>query len=246
VEAGAGQHIKESSVTKKSFVIPLLIAALWGQSKPTNNPSLTETLQWLQNTLEPSAGNGSFMHHPFRQPYPPEWVKEEISPYHSEVIQKFSSAGCRVTATTVVTDRDMGFLLGKIITTKEVDTFSLSDIDPRSIRFQEACEAIETSTGPTEPMNCRESKGKSVEFSATNNLKKIHREESASVALTSYGEKQSKKFADLPSGEQQWKQSPASEFYKDTFAFHDHAYALRFVQAFRHAVELCGGKPSSF
>jgi len=234
-------------MSRHCWLVILLVGPAWPQgARLTRGPSLVDTVQWLQNTLDPSTGNGSFIHHPFQQPYPADWTKEGINPYHSEVIKKFSVTACRVKATTVVVDRDMGFTIGKVITTEQTDTFSLVDLDPRSIRFQSACEPVETTVGPTEPFNCKDSKDKIVEFSTTNNLKKIHRQESGSITLTDHGKEQAKKYSDLPTGEQPWKEDPPHEIYQDTFSFHDHAYAGRFIQAFTHAVELCGGKPSSF
>lgn len=232
----------------RQFWVAILLASLgWGQSgRPANSTSLSDTVQWLQNTLDPSTGNGFFIHHPFQQPYPPDWMKDGINPYHSELIKKFSVAACRVTTTTVVTDRDMGFTIGKLLTSEQTDTFDLRDIDPRSIHLQKACEPIETPVGPTEPYNCQDSKDKVVELSTTNNLKKIHREESGSITLTDHGIEQAKKYPDLPSGAQPWKEYPPTDLYQETFSFHDRGYTVRFLKAFTHAVELCGGKPSSF
>src|ERR1039458_3125056 len=131
------------------FLLPMLQAQ-------TNSPSLVDTFDWMANTLKPSEGNATFTHRPTPRPYVKDWVDKEIDPYHSESIAGFSHDGCRVTFDVEMVDNDMGFLLGKYFLYDSVDTFDLKDIDPQSVRIQNSCEPVATSSGPVEPLNCED------------------------------------------------------------------------------------------
>jgi len=151
------------------------------------SPSLTETFDWIANTLKSSEGNNSFTHFPTPRSYVKQWVDEEINPFHRETIENFSQDGCRVTFEVEMVDNDMGFLLGKVFYFRAVDTFDLKDIDSQSIRIQDSCKAVDTPSGPVESRNCEDEQGKIVVFQTIDAKPKIHEESHGSSSKSRHG-----------------------------------------------------------
>jgi hypothetical protein len=221
--------------------------------------SLSETFDWMTNTLRPSEGNSWYIHHPTPQPYPKDWVDKQINPYHQEIIRTFSHDSCKVTFVVSVIDNDMGLLLGKYIDETQTDTFDLSTIDPNTIKVTNSCEPIDTPTGKATPWNCTDDAGLQMEFKTRNAKPTIRRESVESSHESAYGlwkddhePKYSRKqmCKDFPNNsaycdEPEHKETPLS-LTSDSLVFHSPEYTERFIKAFRHAVELCGGKPSTF
>jgi hypothetical protein len=230
----------------------------------TPSPSMTETFDWMTNTLKLSEGNTTFTHRPTARPYVKDWLDKEIDPYHAETIEKFTHDGCRVTFEVEMIDNDMGFLLGKYFLYHAVDTFDLKDIDPQSVRIQNSCAPVTTPSGPVEPWNCEDTQGKIVVFQTRDAKPTIHEEGSGSSGKSNYGIwgvqhhmkfnldemcTQANSHGDAGNGaycdEPEKKQTP-KDLTSSTLGFTTPAYANRFAKALRHAVELCGGKSSTF
>jgi hypothetical protein len=170
--------------------LALIISLVFGVPafcQTTPSPSLTETFDWMTNTLKPPEGNTTFTHRPTPRPYVKDWVDKEIDPYHTETIAGFSHDGCRVTFDVEMVDNDMGFLLGKYFLYYAVETFDLKDIDPLSVHIQNSCEPVTTPRGPAEPWNCEDSQGKIVVFQTIDAKPKIHEEGRGSSGKSNYG-----------------------------------------------------------
>src|SRR5258708_17454289 len=94
------------------FVLcPVLIAfSAWRSPLCGQSPRLQDTLSWIANTLRPQEGNAVYtIKPPFESP---DNLKEQIDSYHREFISDFSHTGTKVSFTVIVTDNDMGLLLG--------------------------------------------------------------------------------------------------------------------------------------
>lgn len=228
-------------------------------SAGAQQPSLQETFDWIANTLQPSEGNNWYIHHPFKQPYPKQWVTEEINPFHKEAITAFSHEGCRVKFVVESIDNDMPFLLGKQVSVTSTDTFDLKDIDPTTIRVIDSCAPIDTNDGQMEPYHCEDTAGLQMEFKTRNSQPAIHREEVSSGYKSKHGRWQDEHHdkdrlaalcKDMPENKAYCDYDSVKEPPKDVassgLVFHSAAYTKRFIEAFRHAVELCGGKTSAF
>lgn len=245
------------------LLLVLLCGAAQCQTKASPEPSLQETLNWMQNTLKPSEGNNTVSHRPFPQPYKPDWVRDNLDPYHSESITKFSYTGCRVEFDVDVTDNDI-VSFGIVSIGHDVDTFDLKDIDPNSIQIEDSCAPVNTPEGPTKPWNCEDKQGKFVIFKTANAEAKIHEESSGYIGRSLYSlyhkdEHDPKKTTGdvldelckgMPGniaycGEPEHKEKPKNET-QSQLGFSTPAYAARFAKALKHAVILCGGKRSTF
>lgn len=230
----------------------------------TNSPSLAETFDWMTNTLKPTEGNNRFTHHPTPRPYVRDWVDEEIDPYHTEEITGFTHDGCHIQFEVQTIDNDMGLLLGKYFRSRSVETFDLKDIDQNSVRIQNSCEPVQTSSGPVEPSNCQDTQGKIVLFQTVDAKPKIHEEVRASSRKSRHGvwgvvhrteynldEMCKEANANGDSGNGAYcDQSETKETPKDLtsamLGFSTPLYAKRFAKALGHAIQLCGGHTSAF
>src|ERR1700688_1344071 len=159
---------------KRIAVLVVILTASLAQAQ-----SLDETFDWMANTLKPSEGNYRVVHRPTpHSRYPPDWIRDNLDPYHAETITKVSHVACRVEFDVDVDDNDMGSLLGKHFVMHAVDTFNLKEIDPNSIRIENSCAPFETSTGPATVWNCEDKQGKFLIFKTVNAQSKIHEESS--------------------------------------------------------------------
>jgi hypothetical protein len=218
--------------------------------------SLDDTFDWMANTLQPAEENNAVVHRPTpNSQYPPQWIQENFDMYHEETIKKFSHPGCRVEFDVDVDDND--FVMGKHFIEHDVDTVDLGDIDPNSIRIEDSCEAFETPIGKTTGWNCGDKQGKFIIFRTANAKPKIHEERSGASGKSGYHSKDGKyeKRTD-----ELCKSMPGNSAYCDEpehkigsvdltsrgLGFSTPEYAKRFANAFKHAVTLCGGKPSAF
>jgi hypothetical protein len=123
---------------------------------------------------------------------------------------------------------------------------------------------LATPSGPTQPWNCEDEQGKFVIFKTSNAEAKIHEESSSYIgrSLSSHyhkdennpkktqGEIMDEMCKEMPGnnvycGMPEHKDKPKDET-KGQLGFNTPAYAARFVKALKHAVILCGGKPSTF
>jgi hypothetical protein len=252
---------------KRFLLLLFLVVPAVGQvaeAPVKQNPSLVETFEWMANTLKPTEGNNVVIHRPNKRPYPKDWEDKGIDPYHSEVITNFSHEGCHVKFDVDVTDSDMGLLLGKYLVEHDVDTFDLKDIDPKSVRIRNSCEPFDTPNGPKTPFNCEDTQGKFVIFQTSDAKAKIHEDSSNSSGKSVYGWNQVRDHAKnnldemceatTANGgarnpaycdEPEHKGKPV-ELTSSTLGFSTPEYATRFAKAFKHAVELCGGKQPAY
>lgn len=249
---------------KKFSPVILLIVVCGAYGYGQSSPSLAETFDWITNTLKPSEGNNAVVHRHHKQPYSKEWVTKDIDPYHSEVIKTFSHDGCRVRFEVDIADNDMGLLLGKHFIEHDIDTFDLKDIDPRTVQVENSCESVQTTTGPIAPFNCEDTQGDFVTFRTADAKIKIHEEAAGSSQKSLHGLNQVKHHAKYNLDEMckeayaaggqvnpaycdepEHQEKPA-EKTSSSLGFSTPEYAKRFVQAFKHAIELCGGKQSAF
>jgi len=149
----------------------------------------------------------------------------------------------------------MGFLLGKHFMMHAVDSFNLKDIDPNSISIENACEPFETSAGPSTGWNCEDKQGKFLIAKTVNSESKIHEESTGLSWKSGYTPEDGGKLVEqlckkLPGNgaycdEPERKNKP-SDLTSIELGFSTPEYAKRFAKAFKHAVTLCGGKPSAF
>jgi hypothetical protein len=123
--------------------------------------------------------------------------------------------------------------------------FNLKDIDPDSVKVIEAF-SIETiahrgdSTNPILPSKDRSI----VSFSASNLAKAIHQTDFVDRNTIKNKHENGTEIGFL------FEPGTSSRLAKDRngdlLLFENNGMALRFTKAFKHAVELCGGKPSAF
>jgi hypothetical protein len=229
--------------------------------------SLTETFDWMANSLKPSEGNNRGIHRPFRAingaSYP---SSSDPDPYNGEIITKFSHEGCKAKFDVDVVNVDE-ILIGKEFHFPEVDTFDLKDIDPISIRIEGSC-ASDDAPAPCLLGDGGDMRGRQIVFRTSDAKAKIHVESSGSTAPSPYGmaaiinhpmDAQEKGKTYEESYEQLCKAEPSNTSYCNgdykgkptdttfsTLWFSTPEYAERFTKALQHAVVLCGGKPSSF
>src|ERR1039457_3709269 len=240
----------------------LLISGLFFNSRSLQAQSLTETFDWMTNILKPSEANNRGIHRPFgategASPYQSPTLRGLPDPYNEEIITKFSHEGCKVEFDVDVVNVDEIFL-GKEFHFPEVDTFDLRDIDPTSIGIVGSCASNDT------PAPCLfgdggDMRGKQIVFRTSNTKAKIHAENKSSTMPSAYGYTHKEKGKTLEeSNEQLCKSMPSNSAYCNgdykgeatdttfgTLWFSTPEYAERFAKALKHAVTLCGGKPSS-
>src|SRR6266849_1394266 len=116
---------------KTVSIIVILVSIILCGVTSAQSPSLEETFRWITNTLRPQEQNGVYTLKPRFQSEDNQ--NKRIDPYHSEFISDFSHTGTKVTFKVIVTDNDMGLLLGLCLVETQVETFDLADIDPTSI-----------------------------------------------------------------------------------------------------------------
>lgn len=182
-------------------------------------PSLTETLEWMDSTYNSHrVTGGSFGH----------GIREEANggkPFRRET-ESFAYKGCEMT----LTFRDDPSLPSKEMITDHTDTFNLGDIDPSSIKiFQYDSQHGGLNCGISpQTMTCNM---EIIEFQTRNQKPRIR---TSSHAV----------FPKLRGRDHESKSSSTS--FVSAFYLDDVEYGKRFETAFRHAVALCGGKPSTF
>jgi hypothetical protein len=201
------------------LVIAIVFSVAWPvvaqQSKTLTNgittstsASLSDTLEWMKNTLGPkgfveSARNGYNRY---------EAVPGKTS--YTEVIKSFSYDGCRVKVVKVIDTFDPVLFGGDHYVAEYTDEFNLADFDPNT---------VDSNTGDADLA------GRIVVFSTTNDKKLIH---CSSVTLNGG---QRKPTACIPAVDD-----------TEQLRFSSKEYTERFAKALRHAIKLCGGKPSTF
>jgi hypothetical protein len=115
--------------------------------------TLKETLDWMQNTLQPSGALGMDQNGASRYSVMPGYL-------HAETIKKFSYEGCKVSVVKLQENIDPALFGNSTPSLAEyTEKFSLADIDPATI---------------THDSGDGDLNGKIVVFSTTNDKKTIH------------------------------------------------------------------------
>jgi hypothetical protein len=203
------------------FVIAASLAA-FGQT-PTKAPTLADTLTWMDNTLNHGARGL------VAQSERNKWG------YSFEETTDFTYKQCSMTVMTIAPGDTNGDSGGKW---KSFDaSFELRDIDPTTIRVLPLSSVyMSDCTNPNEARALGDCDSQAqVLFSTQDEKDRIRVDES--IRQHSPSDEHS------PSADAVHQTWTASHW---NFGMHDLAYAKRFAKAFHHAVELCGGKPSTF
>jgi hypothetical protein len=199
----------------KQIAIAFAALTLIGAA-PAQNPSLADTLAWMDSTYNSHNATGGGFGHGLRE------NANNGKPFLRRT-ESFTYKGCELTL-TLRDDPNVS----KSMVMDSTDTFNLADIDPASIKIYRyvsyhgglGCEA-----------NPTECDMEMIEFETRNQLPKMR---STTHAV----------FPNLKGRDHESRGE--SKSFVSTFYLDDIAYANRFEAAFRHAIELCGGKPSTF
>jgi hypothetical protein len=190
-----------------------------------------ETLQWMDQTYNPhdgganyGRGHGEEIHYLKHSDTHEEEITEE---FHETFIYK---GGC----TIVLHHETVPIGVFKTVYTNDDDTVNLCDVDPDSIK-------IKTYDFHKDVFNCADpDEVKSYDLECTSAEVEFHiRNEAPKIkddGITTYAELTGKDHEAQIHGHES----------KAWFNVDDAVYAERFAKALRHAVELCGGKPSKF
>jgi len=194
---------------KRELFVGLLVlsAAAHGQA----GPSLTDTLDWMKNTLAPKGitytDRNGFSYH-----------STPGDGHYTELINSFSYRQCQVKIVKRIEYVSKAlFQSERPFLSEETDTFSLSDIDPKSVHIDDSA--------------YEDLRGRVVVLSTTDDKKAIHCQTINRNPGKDYG-----------------KDAGCVPALDDTeqLRFATAEYAERFAKALKHAVGLCGGKPSAF
>ena len=184
-----------------------------------DEPSLAETLAWLDSTYNPhgDAGSGSVHGHGRK-------ILRDKGVSVAREDATFSYDGCQFTLNYKDDPSSPWFSEVYAIS---VMSFNLRDIDPGSIKLLKF-------NSLDRGLECKRTEGSVCDIAVmqfqTRNESPLIDEEFSSFdhgKIIGHGAVKSKKYT--------------SSFYLD-----DLQYAERFEKAFRHAIQLCGGKPSAF
>jgi len=199
------------------FVLLMSMVAL-GQKK-TTEPTLKETLEWMDNTFN-GGHRGLFQ----------QWDRQ--NKLAEEDTYSFTYEQCNMTITMhELEDSEQA----KIMWTKSREvTFKLGDVDPSTVKV-----VPHSSIWMTDCTEPAEVKRNELDCSVQAEIRFSTRNESK---LLNY--KSDVIFQELKGTDHESRQTGTDSH--SAFEMYDTAYATRFAKAFRHTVELCGGKKSSF
>lgn len=195
-------------------------------------PSLSETLAWMDNTYNPRGGLASARGHGRTG-----WYSDENSttqaPLSEDLIvgstETFTHDGCQF---SLHVQDDPVAIASRESYRSSLYTFNLRDIDPHSIKVSKyshigglPCAGYDSEQRKRMYMNCDHAE---IVFSTHNEAALIDNTTSTKLQGSDH--------------ESKGKSRETRAF----FEVDDVEYADRFAKAFRHAVELCGGKSSPF
>ncbi len=219
-----------------SAIIALLLAATWWVHARQPEPAeLSETLAWMDNTYNPHDHDitGAFGHGrvgwyaPLPNSNRP--ADEYLVSGHTET---FTHDGCQM---TLHTQQNPAAYAYREVYGSFSSTFNLRDINPQSIKLSTyshtagfRCEDYDSELRQIYQMHCDFAE---IVFSTRNEAPLID-EETHTI------------FAKLQGSDHESQHK--SKGAQAVFEVDDVEYAGRFAKAFRHAVELCGGKPEPF
>jgi hypothetical protein len=206
----------------KTILIALAfsVAALAQQHSHKDSPSLSETVAWMNQTLN-GGHRGLFQ----------QWDRQGTLMY--EYTNDFAIKQCQMEIDWRQPFGNTGHTT-EMWTQSDISTFSLSDIDPTTVKvvpFSNQYMTNCTDRDEVRALNLDCNPQAEVQFLTRNEAPAIkYKRHTVFPKLTG-------KDHDLDS---EGDESHAA------LGMWDLAYARRFGKAFRHAVELCGGKPSAF
>ena len=194
-------------------------AAQTGVAAQSPGPGLKETLDWMDSTYNSHIGTGGSLGHAIRA------LIDNGTPFKTTV-ERMASNGCDFTLTFHESPNMPGT---QDMVVDWTDRFNLRDIDPGSLKVLKysswnvglACDLVQTGQCDTAV----------IEFETRNQLPLMQTFTHVTFLKIKGPDHESQGSA----------RTFASSFYID-----DLVYAPRFVAAFRHAVELCGGRRSTF
>lgn len=192
---------------------------------------LSETLQWMAQTYNPHDGGPNYGRGHGNETH----YLEHSNTHTEEITEEFhetfaSKGGC----TVVIHHETVPVGVFKTVYTNGDYTLSLCDVDPDSIKVKtyDLHKDVFNCADPDEVrlynLNCSSAE---VEFHTRNDVPKIKDD-----AVTTYAGLKGKDH----------EAQIHNQVSNGWFIVDDAAYAERFAKAFRHAVELCGGKASKF
>lgn len=212
-------------------VVAVVLCAFFAYRAIAKRRDLNETLLWMDQTYNPHEGGENYGHgHGNETHYlrGKDGLSEDIT---QEFHQTFAyKGGC----TVVMHHETIPIGVFKNVYTNGDYKFSLCDVDPDSVK-------IKTYDFHKDVFNCADpDEVKSYELNCTSAEVEFHtRNEVPGIVEDSVAT-----YAQLTGNDHEAQIHLKSS--KGWFIVDDAAYAERFAKAFRHAVELCGGKASKF
>lgn len=207
----------------KSVVIVLMAVSITGCAKPQQGPSLSETTTWMEQSYNPRDGGSNYGLGYGMQTH---YLNGKMTQQFQETL---SCIQCKVTLHNhtspigIFADVHSDYTL----------TFSFRDVDPQSIKIHRYdSNKVGNCADPQEvqlfSLNCDQAE---ITFSARNDAAVIDDD-----SLTIYEK--------LQGSDHELRQK--TKMSNATIIMDDVEYANRFAAALKHAIELCGGKPSAF
>ena len=205
-----------------------LIATLSSAQQRTSDSELSETLAWMDNSYNPHPGvSGAYGHGRTG------WYASKSGgrPYEEVFVsgsnETFTYDGCQM---TLRVEDDRAAETSKEVYVSFSYSFNLGDINPQSIRM--------ITISHTGGLNCGAFRGADMDCDHAEIAFKT-RPEAPLIDIYSDAI-----YPKLEGSDHESKgSSKANTAY---FMVNDVEYAKRLMRAFRHAVELCGGKPDPF
>lgn len=208
----------------KAIAVSILFSVALAGCNARQGPSLSETLLWMDQTYNPHPGGANAgLGHGNQSVY-------SVQKLESSFAETFTHKGCELT----IYRQTEPVGVWHSMPSSESETFNLRDIDPQSIKVYriDSHYGFADCASPQDVklynLSCDEGE---VIFSTRNN----------SPVIAEHG---STIFEELQGADHVAKRQSTES--QAAFISDDGQYAMRFTKAFKHAVELCGGRPSPF
>ena len=203
-------------------IISAGLAALFSMlilsSAHADNPSLSDTLSWMDNTYNPHSNGGAWGHGRVETFFQSKLSTRETT--------TFTYDGCKM---SIQSNQDPEGSVYSEMYSSDIAKFDLKNIDPGSLKlfgFKSQYGGIACDLYADEDCDIVK-----LEFETRNELPLIDSDSHAT-------------FPKITGKEHEGKSS--IKRISAQFNIDDPQYAKRFIVAFRHAIELCGGHASTF
>jgi len=204
----------------KVFVSSAFLLAVSSFAKPAqaDGPSLAQTLDWMDSTYNPHQGGSS------------GYGLVQLITTNGTVGHQYNDIFSYVNCQMTLTAQEIFFNnRSPIMIVTTIKKFNLSDIDPSSFSISKTdSQAYGMDCGLSPLLTCDTEE---LDFE-TRNQKPLMDKNIDSI------------FPALTGSNHENKNSEKT--FVASFHFNDVKYADRFVRAFQHTIELCGGQPSPF